>query len=66
MKSKTPHINEGRGEFREVKDRKLPTKLDPESRRSQAQGATGRGTNEQTMNESLADLNQAPEITEEA
>jgi hypothetical protein len=58
-------INEGRGSFKEVRDRKLPTKIDAECLRSQEQGRHGKGMNEQTMNESLADLNQAPQITEE-
>lgn len=59
------HINEGRGLFTVVTDRKLPTKIDPECVRSQEQGRHGRGMNEKTMNESLADFNQAPQITEE-
>lgn len=63
--TKTPHINEGRGQIREVFDRPLPTKLDPECKRSAEQGDKGKGMNEQTLNESLADFNHGVEITED-
>lgn len=63
--TKTPHINNGYGTFREVSDRKLSTKPDPERIRSQEEGRKGKGLNKQTMNESLADFNHGVEITEE-
>ena len=60
-----PHINEGRGQIREVFDRPLPTKLDPECTRSAEEGGRGKGLTKQSMNESLADFGHAPEITED-
>ena len=61
---KSDQINEGRGAIREVIDRILPTALDPEQKRSQAQDATGKGMNKQTQNESLKDLNHGVDITD--
>lgn len=57
-----PTTNIGSGSIREESDRKVPTQLDPECKRSQARGARDAGLNKKTMNESLAELNQAPEI----
>lgn len=42
-----PITNIGSGEIKEVADRKLPTKLDPERKRSAAEGQKGIGPNEQ-------------------
>jgi len=56
------YINSGGTDVREVFDRKLPTELDPECKSSQERGWTGKGLNKQTMNESMADFNLAPEI----
>lgn len=54
----------GSGQPKQVADRKLPTKLDPECTRSAKRGTQGKGLNDQTMNESLADMGQAPKIEE--
>lgn len=56
--------NIGSGQQKRVADRKLPTKLDPECMRSAKRGGQGKGLNDQTMNESLADMGQASEIEE--
>ena len=54
-------------DIKTVRDRKLPTKLDPECKRSQAEGARGKGMNEMTMNESMMDvLGMAPHIDGDA
>ena len=58
------YINSGGTDAREVFDRKLPTELDPECKRSQERGWTGKGLNEKTMNESLQDFNLGVDITE--
>lgn len=47
-----------------VYDRKLPTKIPAELLESQRQGLEGKGTNEKTLNEKLADLGQGVDITE--
>lgn len=59
-----PITNIGSGSIREVSDRKLPLELDPECKRSQEEGWTGKGLNKQTFNESMAELNQGVDITE--
>jgi hypothetical protein len=56
----------GSGEIKDVRDRKLPEKIDPESLRSQEQGGKGKGPNQQTMNESQADFNHSVEIAGES
>lgn len=48
----------GSGRAIEVKDRVLPTELDPECMQSAMRGVRGKGLNKETMNESLDDLNQ--------
>jgi hypothetical protein len=61
-----PITNIGSGEIKEVRDSKLPQKIDPECLRSQEQGWFGdRGLNKQTMNESLADFNHGVDISGE-
>lgn len=57
-----PITNIGSGSIREESDRKVPTELDPECKRSQARGNRDAGLNKQTMNESLAELNQGVRI----
>jgi hypothetical protein len=52
-----PHI-------KEVHDRELPTELDAECKESQDKGCEGKGMNEQTLGESLADFNHAADVTE--
>ncbi len=47
------YINNGGTKVTEVSDRKLPTSMDPESKRSQEKGWTGKGLNEMTMPESM-------------
>jgi len=59
------YINSGGTDVREVFDRKLPTKLDPEYVRSQEQGRKGIGLNELSMNDSMKEhLNQGVDINE--
>ncbi|HEX3740038.1 MAG TPA: hypothetical protein VHV29_09965 [Terriglobales bacterium] len=47
-----------------VYDRKLPTKIPAELLESQQQGREGKGMNEKTLNETLADANMGVDITE--
>ena len=61
-----PITNIGSGDPKEVRDRVVPYKIDPECLRSGEEGRSGdRGLNPQTMNESLGDLNQGVDITGE-
>jgi len=64
MNKRLDYINNGGTNVREVSDRKVPTRLDPECTRSYEQGRVGKGLNKQTFNESMADLNQGVDITE--
>ena len=59
-----PITNIGSGEAHTVEDRKLPESLDRECFESARKGGTGKGLNKQTMNESLADFDHAPKISE--
>jgi len=60
---KRVNSNIGGANVREVFDRRLPTALEPECKRSQEEGSKGKGLNQQTMNESLADFNHGVEIS---
>jgi hypothetical protein len=46
-----------------VSDRKLPPNLDPECKRSQAQGSSGIGHNKKSYNEDQADFGLAADTT---
>jgi|HubBroStandDraft_6_1064221.scaffolds.fasta_scaffold208596_4 hypothetical protein len=46
----------GSGNAKVANDRKLPTKLDPECKRSQAQGSSGSGHNQKSYREDQADF----------
>lgn len=50
----------------DVTDRKVPTTIESGSKKSGVAGAKGKGTNKQTMNESLRDLGQAPHLDGDA
>lgn len=53
-------------DIKEVRDRKLPQKIDPECLRSAEEGNSGdRGLNRQTMPESMGDLGHGVDITGE-
>ncbi len=59
------YINNGYTKVTEVSDRKVPTAIDPESKRSQEKGWTGNGLNEMTMPESMKEnLNQGVDTGE--
>jgi hypothetical protein len=61
-----PMTNIGSGEIKQVRDRKLPEKIDSECLQSAEQGNSGdRGLNRQTMAESMSDLAQGVDITGE-
>jgi hypothetical protein len=49
--------------IKEVRDRKLPSKLDPECKRSQAQGSSGIGHNAKSHAQDLADFAMAADTT---
>lgn len=49
---------------KQITDRKLPTKLDPQSLESAQRGQVGKGLSEKTLNESLADFGHNVDISE--
>jgi len=56
MSRRLNYINNGGTVVTEIRDRKIPTELDPECKRSQEEGWFGRnGLNKQSMNESQAE-----------